>query len=235
MTDQRPRAEDWRYRATYLGLGIAALLVVVAVLLGVNSLTNLYHGDPSPSGDVTTTRASTAIGRCDRAGPVSVSGYGYWWTCDVTLTLADGRTVTTTVDRSTVTPADRADPPTLVEHCQHTGFTDCAYSRTGGNGWLAFLLVLSARVVWFVCAIFALLAGVPVLRGILGPRLLLRLFGRPARPAPPPRTDLPPGGEPAPVNPEPAPPAGREISTARLLLGVALLYGLVYLGYLLLS
>jgi hypothetical protein len=70
-------------------------------------------------------------------GPISRDGFGYWWTCAVTVTTDDGRVIQTVVHRSIVTPADRGAKTPFRESCKRHGFKDCSYGRPVARGWKA--------------------------------------------------------------------------------------------------
>ncbi len=78
------------------------------------------------------------VGDCHRLGPVSRDGFGYWWKCQVSVRVANGRVVHTVVDNSIVTPADRGRQIEFREACKG-GTTKCSYGRLVARGWKAAL------------------------------------------------------------------------------------------------
>ncbi|MDG4785252.1 DUF6346 domain-containing protein [Micromonospora sp. WMMD1102] len=165
-------------------------LVVCGTLLGVR---NLYAGEPPRvSGERVT--GTVQVGACDRVGPASAAGFGYWWYCEITVTLPDGRAVAAVVGPSVVTPDDRGRPPALVGYCSRTEPDDCSFTREGRNlflgllGWFAMLLSLAA----LVCTAFV--GGTALLIALLGPARVERWFGRRS----PEAAQTPPPAEPSP-------------------------------------
>ncbi|GAB3970748.1 DUF6346 domain-containing protein [Plantactinospora veratri] len=118
-----------------------------------------------------------SVGECVRIGPVSTYGFGYWWDCEVTVTLPDGRQTSTTVRRSTVTPEDRDRPVQLVGRCDGAELERCAFTRNG-NLFLGILHWLAALLVAVLAAVVAVAGGSALLVALLGPDLVERWFGR---------------------------------------------------------
>jgi hypothetical protein len=152
------------------------LLIMVALYLVTATVMGLYHGNQDIKGRPTTPGTAT-VGACDRAGPVSRYGLGYVWNCDVTVRLADGRTVTTKVEHSEVTPSDRNQPVPFVEVCssRSPGKGDCYYWRPGNR----LIAVLTRLLDFAVVATLVALGGmfyVLVLRALLGRRWYGRIF-----------------------------------------------------------
>ncbi|MFY1690426.1 DUF6346 domain-containing protein [Plantactinospora sp. WMMB782] len=184
-----------RWRALLAAIvGYVVGLAVCGMLLGVR---NLYAGEPPrASGERVT--GTARVGACDRVGPVSAAGLGYWWICEVTVTLPDGRTVSSVVGPSVVTPDDRDRPPTLVGYCSRMEPDDCSFTREGRNlllgilGWIAALLSLA------VLTITAFVGGTALLIGLLGPTRAVRWFGRRSPRAE--QTPRSPPPEPSPVD-----------------------------------
>ncbi|AVT37127.1 DUF6346 domain-containing protein [Plantactinospora sp. BB1] len=174
-------------------------LVVCGMLLGVR---NLYAGEPPRvSGERVTGTAQ--VGACDRVGPVSTAGLGYWWDCEVTVTLSDGRTVSSVVGPSIVTPEDRDRPPTLVGYCSRTEPDDCSFTQEGRNLLLGLLAWAATLLSLAVLAITAFVGGTALLIGLLGPTRALRWFGRRspgAERTPQSQTPQSPPPEPSPVD-----------------------------------
>ncbi|MFC8619749.1 DUF6346 domain-containing protein [Micromonospora purpureochromogenes] len=73
--------------------------------------------------------ATATVRQCERAGPVSGNGFGYWWECDVAVRMRDGRTVETAVGHSVVTPDDQGRRVDFREACFGANNTKCHYGR----------------------------------------------------------------------------------------------------------
>lgn len=143
--------------------------------LGVPTLVNLYHGELNATPH-TRVGGRAYVQGCQRFGPVSRYGFGYWWQCQVDVSLDDGRIQYARVGRSIVTPADEGRPVRVVEDCDDPGYKDCAYSRPG-NAAVALAIraiVLVTRIITF----FALFGSFLFLGlSLLGRRLSSRMFG----------------------------------------------------------
>jgi hypothetical protein len=120
------------------------------------------------------------VGACRRLGPVSADGFGYWWKCQVTVRVADGRVVNTTVDHSIVTPADAGRPVDFRESCKRGGTTGCSYGRPTGRGWKVAVGAL-VLVEWCVLAFCAFMVLLLLVRGVLGRRGYNALYDRLSR------------------------------------------------------
>jgi len=121
--------------------------------------------------------AVAEVGACHRLGPVSVDGLGYWWECDVTVRVEDGRVVQTTVDRSIVTPSDAGRQVEFREGCERGGLTGCTYGLPVGRGWKT-LIGLGQYVERILLAFLAFVVVVCLVRAVLGRDGYIRLYDR---------------------------------------------------------
>lgn len=123
-------------------------------------------------------KVATASARvCWRNGPISFQGLGYWWTCKVTVQVADGRVVNTTVNHSVLTPADIGRQVEFREACFGDNNTRCSYGRPTNLLWGVFVRIL--RIVRDAIAIaFAFLAVLYLLGAIFGKERANRMIGR---------------------------------------------------------
>jgi hypothetical protein len=106
-----------------------------------------------------------------------VDGFGYWWECDVTVRVEDGRVVRAVVDGSTVTPADAGRKIEFRQACKRDGLTDCSYGRPVGRGWkgaVAALMIIERTVLAFFA--FTILMG--LIRTVLGRQRYAALYHR---------------------------------------------------------
>jgi hypothetical protein len=158
---------------------LAAAVVVAAVavfllLLLFTTVFSLYKGTRTGYLSPQERPAVAQVGACQRLGPVSADGFGYWWKCRVTARVADGRTVETVVDRSTVTPADAGRMVAFREACKGGGLTRCSYGRPVGRGWKAALGALLI-IEWSALALAAFLICLLLARAVPGHRGYLAL------------------------------------------------------------
>lgn len=154
----------------------ATLLLVLVIVLGLQTIHSLYRGEPSPRSTNRIAGIGTVTG-CQRVGPVTVNGFGYWWECAVVITLSDGRTVSSTVGPSVVKPSDAGHTVSLVGSCKRRDYSHCIYTREGNYaiGLGVRLLGIVELVVVLFGGLFALWA---MLLGLLGARLSACFFGR---------------------------------------------------------
>jgi hypothetical protein len=159
-------------RLSDLGSAAVLLLIMVALYLLTASVIHLYRGNQDVRGRPVTGGTAT-VGACQRSGPVSRYGLGYWWTCEATVQLEDGRTVATRLTNSVVTPTDRGTLVPIVEVCDKSHH--CYYWRPGNR------VVAVAMRLLDVAAVITLvgLAGsfyVIVMQALLGRRAYAFLF-----------------------------------------------------------
>ncbi|MFR9731818.1 DUF6346 domain-containing protein [Saccharopolyspora sp. MS10] len=105
---QQPAPEHRVSTGWRIGRLAAEIVVRLLVLL-------VFHTTMGATGITTTDGVPTERGTaratdCERAGPVSMSGLGFWWTCEATVTWADGRSEQRTFKFSDLTPDNRTAP-----------------------------------------------------------------------------------------------------------------------------
>jgi hypothetical protein len=155
---------------------VSAGAIAIAIFLGLATVGSLHKGEAPPITWVSEVAGTASVGACERSGPVSGQGFGYWWTCEVTVRLDDGRTVRVAIDHSVVSPADRGQPVPIVERCSNRpGEAPCRYSRPGGE-ILGLGVRLLRMVSYFVAVIGLLTALILLLRAVLGRRAYARLL-----------------------------------------------------------
>ena len=164
-----------RQMIAWVGLGITIALIAAVVAGGLLTLESLYRGERSMSSGVKTAGVAR-VNTCEHVGPLTRYGFGFWWECDATVSLADGRRIDVALGGSIVTPRDRGRDVAVVETC----FDDegaCSYTRAGSwfLGTSVHLLQLARRLAAIV-GVFA--ATVCFLRGVLGWRLYSRVTRR---------------------------------------------------------
>ncbi|BCJ59920.1 hypothetical protein Jiend_33420 [Micromonospora endophytica] len=94
-------------RLTQLATAVALIAAVVISTLVFDTVASFYPGTGAVRSTPAEQSAEAAVRDCQRVGPVSGEGLGYWWRCAVTVRTRDGREVKTVVGHSVVTPADR--------------------------------------------------------------------------------------------------------------------------------
>lgn len=92
-------------RFGYIASQIVVRLLVLLVFHTVMGATGITTTDGTP-----TERGTALATRCEQVGPVSMSGLGWWWVCDATVTWADGGSEQRTFKFSDLTPDNRTTP-----------------------------------------------------------------------------------------------------------------------------
>jgi hypothetical protein len=165
-----------------LGALVAAGLGVVLLLVFATAF-NLYKGTRSGYLGPEEHPAVAWTGSCERLGPVSHDGIGYWWQCHATVRVADGRVVNTVVDHSILTPADVGHAVEFREACKTEAGkqpSGCSYGRPSGRGWKGAMagLMLVERALIALCGFCVVLC---LVRAVLGRRGYAKLYARLSR------------------------------------------------------
>lgn len=145
-------------RLKMLASAVVTVAVGIVLLLAFATVFDLFKGVGGWSGPPERP-AVAQVGDCHRLGPVSRDGFGYWWKCQVSVRVADGRVVHSVVDSSIVTPADRGRQVEFREACKGGGTTKCSYGRPVARVWkVAFALMdIIESGLLVLCAFMALL------------------------------------------------------------------------------
>ncbi|MGW4212979.1 DUF6346 domain-containing protein [Lentzea sp. NPDC004789] len=86
--------------------GLFALVILgCGVLLGLTGFT-MFAPAAKPVAD----RGVAHVAGCTSSGPVSVHGFGTWWTCQADVEWASGRRAKVTAEAGQLTPSDREVP-----------------------------------------------------------------------------------------------------------------------------
>lgn len=93
----------WRF--AYVLSQVAVRVVVVLVLFTVWGASSVASGHGT-----VVDRGSAVASSCDRVGPVSTSGVGWWWKCEAAVTWSDGDTSTESFSFSGLTPENETVP-----------------------------------------------------------------------------------------------------------------------------
>ncbi|MFG1884794.1 DUF6346 domain-containing protein [Micromonospora sp. NPDC049102] len=85
------------------GAALLALAAVVIFLLGMTA-TSLFPGSGAVYQGPGEHPVRVVVADCQRVGPISHRGLGYWWECDALATAADGTSREARIGRSVVSP-----------------------------------------------------------------------------------------------------------------------------------
>ncbi|MFC0003704.1 DUF6346 domain-containing protein [Micromonospora siamensis] len=141
--------------------------------LGLTTVMSAYPGETTPAWSSPESVRADVL-RCARIGPVSSSGFGYWWRCQVMVMGPEGSTRKVTLSGSVVTQADMGRSIRLVERCTGRDSRECVYTRPGSEVVAAAFRLL--HIVRFTVVAVGLVTIVLLLvRGVLGQRLYSRL------------------------------------------------------------
>ncbi|MET7966258.1 DUF6346 domain-containing protein [Micromonospora sp. NPDC005305] len=161
-----------KYRLRSACLAVLLALASVVVFLGSMTLASLFggvhYGHP----------ARVVVDDCQRVGPISRRGFGYWWECDAVVTAPDGTVRKARIHASDVAPEDRGQSVELREACSVKGrVTDCSYG--GATGYLLSLgLQLIVKLGWLVLVFSGFGVLMFLTRALLGAPRYLRFRGR---------------------------------------------------------
>jgi len=164
-------------RLKSLMYALAMVAVGVAILAISTTWQSFYPGTRSGYLGPQERSAVAEVGACHRLGPVSVDGLGYWWECDVTVRVEDGRVVQTSVDRSIVTPSDVGRQVEFREGCVRGGLTGCTYGLPVGRGSKT-MVGVGQFVERILLAFLAFVVVVCLVRAGLGRDGYIRLYDR---------------------------------------------------------
>ena len=140
------------------------LLAAVAVLTipVFDTLDSFYPGEPAIIDDSQPVRAT--VDRCDRAGPLSDHGFGYWWVCDVRVEGSRHGITEAVLDRSIVTGADVGRTVTLYEGCYKSRRDKTVHCVAGvPTGFIWFPYVVFATFGKWITLVVAVLSALGAL------------------------------------------------------------------------
>ncbi|MGW4461836.1 DUF6346 domain-containing protein [Micromonospora sp. NPDC004704] len=164
-----------RARFVMAGLLTSVLWIVVAATFA--TLTSFYPGTGVARGNSAEKSTVVDVRECERLGPLSTYGYGYWYECRISVTVAGRRTVDGTVGRSIVRPSDIGKKVELREVCSGSGGSDCRYGRPTNRLW-TFLVLALGVVNRGVSIAFLALILYYLLNAVLGRRRYLSVVGK---------------------------------------------------------
>ena len=133
--------------------------------LGLQSAYSAFPGAPTGAGYQDAVTAAVTVESCDRSGPISWYGFGYWWTCQVQTTTG-GRAVRASVGNSILTDQDVGKQVTLYRACDRSG-SSCAIGRNESRWW-EILLPLVKIIQLGVAFLTAMLSAAYLLGVVVG-------------------------------------------------------------------
>ncbi|MEU3271179.1 DUF6346 domain-containing protein [Saccharomonospora sp. NPDC006951] len=118
---RNPLAPPWREpwaelpgRQRFWRVGYVVSQVVVRVLLALVSLTIAAVTGVLGSDGVVTKRGTALATACERVGPISTSGLGWYWACEAEITWSDGEHAHKKFQNSALTPENLTHPKPVV-------------------------------------------------------------------------------------------------------------------------
>ncbi|MEU8262027.1 DUF6346 domain-containing protein [Micromonospora sp. NPDC048999] len=162
-------------------VGLAALLAVIGVVVFLGSMTvaSLLPGSRAGALGPGEQQVRAVVGDCQRVGPISRRGFGYWWECEASVITADGDVRNAWIGPSVVTHEDRGRAVELRESCRDKiHFTDCTYGRPTSR-WLGLGMLLIVRLGWLVSLFSGFGVAMFLTRALLGAPRYFRFRGNP--------------------------------------------------------
>lgn len=147
LPEKPPTSPNRAWRIGYIASQIVVRLLVLAVFHTVMGATGIMTTDGTP-----TDRGTALATRCEHVGPVSMSGLGWWWTCEATITWTDGSTDEHSFTFSDLTPQNYTTPaPVERRELDNRGSNvvvaePAPYSALG---WALFIPLLGLALVGF--------------------------------------------------------------------------------------
>ncbi|RDI23742.1 DUF6346 domain-containing protein [Lentzea flaviverrucosa] len=93
--------------------GLFALVILGAgVLLGLTGFTKFA---PAAGTTAVADRGVARVSDCTSQGPVSIRGYGTWWTCQADVVWESGRQARVTAEPGQLTPSDKGAEVPVVQ------------------------------------------------------------------------------------------------------------------------
>lgn len=167
-----------KYRLRSAGLAALLALAGVTVFLGSMTVASLFPGSGAVVQGPGEHQVRVVVGDCQRVGPISRRGFGYWWECDAVVIATNGAVRKARIGPSVVTPKDRGRSVELREGCRDKeGFTDCTYGRPTGR-LLEFGLLLIVKLSWVVSVFIGFGVVMFLTRALLGAPRYFRFRGR---------------------------------------------------------
>lgn len=123
--------QERRDRSQALRNGLLFALAAALLWFAFATVSSAYGGTGRSSSASSRERNVTAVVQsCHRQGPISLNGFGYWWTCRAAVGAA-----TVELRHSVATQQDVGRSVPVHELCANTNYTDCKYGRIDTVGW----------------------------------------------------------------------------------------------------
>ncbi|GAA4619325.1 DUF6346 domain-containing protein [Saccharopolyspora hordei] len=118
---RNPRTPPWRrpwaelpreerfWRTAFVASQVLVRVVIALVCYTVFVLTGAVASDGA-----VTDRGTALATHCERVGPISRSGLGWYWSCEAEVTWSDGRTTREEFPSSQLTPRNTTEPAPVV-------------------------------------------------------------------------------------------------------------------------
>ncbi|MGH8875752.1 MAG: DUF6346 domain-containing protein [Stackebrandtia sp.] len=132
----------------------AFLLIIVGVAALLTGWTAMnYRGGVPKDEDLSDRQKATAtVVGCEQDGPFSVSGVGYWWTCEVDIVTENGKEYRQSMAGSRFEPSEKGKTVDLVSG----GMGSTTWMRTDipANN-LATTVTAGGLLIGVICLLFA--------------------------------------------------------------------------------
>lgn len=124
------------------------ILIGIAALLTGWTAMNYRGGVPDTEDLSDRDKATATVVDCEKDGPLSVSGVGYWWNCEVDIKDSDGETYRQNLPGSRFEPADKGKRFDMVAG----GFGAATWVRTDvPSNNLATTVTAAGLLIGFIC------------------------------------------------------------------------------------
>lgn len=123
--------------------------VLVRAVLLVLMYTIMFVSGALASDGVVTQRGTAVATSCERVGPISLSGLGWYWRCDAEVTWADGSKEETFFKNSELTPRNKTEPaPVAWREVDKAGHMITVENQRSfaGFGWAMVIALFPAVV-----------------------------------------------------------------------------------------
>ncbi|MGW4467692.1 DUF6346 domain-containing protein [Micromonospora sp. NPDC004704] len=158
-----------KQRVRFAMIGVLFFVLWLIVAAAFATVTSFYPGTGSTKGRSAEKSAIADVRECERSGPLSKYGYGYWYECRISVSVAGGEAVDAIVGRSIVRHADVGKKVELRQLCSLRDSTDCRYGRPTSRFW-TFLVLALGVVSRGVSIAFVLIILYYLLNAVIGQR-----------------------------------------------------------------
>lgn len=129
------------------------ILIGIAALLTGWTAMNFRGGVPDSEDLSNRDKATATVVDCEKDGPLSVSGVGYWWTCEVDITDKEGEVSRQHLPGSRFEPADKGKKFDMVAG----GFGSSSWVRTDvPSNTLATTVTAAGLLIGLVCLVMGI-------------------------------------------------------------------------------